>query len=519
MSYKSEMHSAKVQSSNLTEVLEGQISTSFKKIDLILMELQDQFSIDQVLTPKKSYTYNKLLLNHKNRLPEVLSIKAVDQDGEFIGDDLGFLAKSNLRDREYFQYLKNSNKDELKISRPVISKTTGKWVMVLARPILSKVGKFRGLILATIPLDFYREMFSAINIGPKGVITLYGFDHFVYARIPWSDEHFGKVIKLAPQIDDLVNGSNHSTSYLSSSRIDNVERIVTGRKIGNYHFTVLVGLAVKDFLYAWKLRTFIYIILILVLFSGFAFFLLNFLHSLELVEEQRKLAIQSAKLSSLGEMASGIAHEINNPLTIISALAMTIKRPTSEIESDKKLNDSLDKIIKTVDRIAKIIKGLRTFARDSFNDPAVAISIKHIIDSILDLCGERLKNNGIALRIIPFQDLIIECREVQIVQVIMNLLNNSLDALEDTNGKWIEIKITDMGDRVTIAISDSGKKIPEAIIQKMMQPFFTTKAVGKGTGLGLSISKGIIESHNGRFTIDSNAIHTTFIIELPKKSD
>ncbi|MDD4974066.1 MAG: ATP-binding protein [Bacteriovorax sp.] len=513
------MHNAEVNSYNLTEVLEEQVSTSFKKIDLILQGLQYHLSKEQVLSAKRSSAYNELLLIHKKRLSEVLSFNVVDQDGRFIGDDSGFLSKENISDREYFLYLKNGKKDELKISQPVISKTTHLRVVVLSRPILSSEGKFRGLILATIPLEYYQQMFSALKVGSRGLISLYGFDHFVYARIPWSEKLFGKVLKLAPQIDFLINGKNDVITYHFSSLIDGIERVLTARKLENYNFTVVVGLSPKDFLYAWKLRTFIYIGLIIILFSGFAFFLLNFLHSLELVEEQRKQAIQSAKLSSLGEMASGIAHEINNPLTIISAIASTLKRPRGENEVDHKLNNSLDKIIKTVDRIAKIIRGLHAFSRDSYNDPAVETTVQHIIDGTLELCKERLKNNEIDLRVLSFQDQNIQCREVQIAQVIMNLLNNSLDALEGSIDKWIQIEMTDLGDNVSIAVSDSGKKIPEAISEKMMQPFFTTKAVGKGTGLGLSISKGIIESHNGRFYLNHIAVHTTFIIELPKKNN
>lgn len=517
-SYKREMKNAEVQSRNLTEVLEEQVSSSYKKIDLSLQDLQDQFSKEETLTAKKSSTYNEWLLTHRKRLPEVLSFKAFDQDGEPLGDDLGFLSKDNIRDREYFQYLKTSGKDELKISKPLISKTAHISVMVLSRPILSKEGKFKGLILGTIPLDYYRKMFADLDIGSRGVITLYGFDHFVYARIPWSEEYFGKTITLSPMIDDLINGSKNLITYVFASPIDGIERVLTARRISDYRFTVVVGLALKDFLYAWKLRTLIYVILIVILFTVFASFLLRFLNSLELVEEQRKQAIQAAKLSSLGEMASGIAHEINNPLTIISTIAMTLKRPKGENDVDLKLNESLDKIIMTVDRIAKIIKGIRSFARDSYHDSAVVTSVQHLIDNTLELCNERLKNNKIDLRILPFQDQNIECREVQIVQVIMNLLNNSLDALEGSNDKWIEVKVIDQGSHISVAVTDSGKKIPEAVVQKIMQPFFTTKAIGKGTGLGLSISKGIIEAHKGRFYFDRAAPYTTFVMEFPKKS-
>lgn len=513
-SYQTELENAKINSRNITKVLEEQISGSFQKIDLTLLYLQDYFSKEADLTSEKSVIYNQLLLTHKNRLSEVLSIKVVDQNGEYIGDDLGFLSNATLSDREYFQYAKNTAKNELIISKPVISKSVHVWIVVLSRPILSKDGQFRGLIIATVPLSYFNGMFSALEISQGGVAVLYGFDHFVYGRVPVSEKYLGKSVNLNSQLD-LLKGDREFITLRSTSPIDGVDRILSAGKISNFKFIVVVGLAVKDILKEWKIRTIIYIVLIVILFLGFAFFLLNFLHSLELLEDQRKHAIQSAKLTSLGEMASGIAHEINNPLTIISAIATTMRRPLGKNEADDKLNSAIERILTTVDRIAKIIKGLRLFAKDSSNEPFVVTSIQQIIDTTLDLCYERLRINKIELQILPFNDQKIRCREEQIVQVLMNLLNNSVDALEHCSDKWIKIKITNFDNKTSIAVADSGKKIPEEVISKIMQPFFTTKEIGKGTGLGLSVSKGIIESHNGNFYLETKATHTTFIIELP----
>ena len=117
--------------------------------------------------------------------------------------------------------------------------------------------------------------------------------------------------------------------------------------------------------------------------------------------------------------------------------------------------------------------------------------------------------------------MIINCRSVEISQVLMNLLNNSRDALtmkdsKDPDDRWINIVVTDQGENVEINVMDNGNGIPHDVAEKIMQPFFTTKELGKGTGLGLSISRNIIESHKGRFFLDSNSQYTKFTIILPK---
>jgi signal transduction histidine kinase/Na+-transporting methylmalonyl-CoA/oxaloacetate decarboxylase gamma subunit len=513
-SYKSEMKSAEVQTSNLAQVLEEQISTSFKKIDIVLDVLQDEIA-DIPKSRASTALFNKLLLAHRLRLPEVLSIKIVDKEGEFLGDDTGVLSNTNLRDREYYQILKKSNIDEMIISKPVISKTMHFLVVVLARPILDSAGKFNGLILATIPVEHFRKIFISLNVGERGTIFLYGFDKILYALNPWSEKFIGKYKLLSHHLLELITSDRQSKIYRTISPLDGNDRIVTGRKIGHFPFVIGVGLSIQEFLYSWEIRTISYTLLVFYLLTTFCYFLLNFLVNLEELDEQRKQSIQSAKLSSLGEMASGIAHEINNPLTIISSLAMTLKKPKSVEKADIKLNESLDKMILTVERIAKIIRGLRSFSRDSFDDPMIPTSLKKIFECTMDLTQEKIKNRNILLTIKPFDDVLVECREIQIAQVLMNLISNSIDVLHDLETRWITIEVQNKDEKVFIFVSDSGIKIKDEVVAKIMQPFFTTKEIGKGTGLGLSISKGIIENHHGHFSYDHKATHTTFIIELP----
>ncbi|MBI3556955.1 MAG: GHKL domain-containing protein [Deltaproteobacteria bacterium] len=110
----------------------------------------------------------------------------------------------------------------------------------------------------------------------------------------------------------------------------------------------------------------------------------------------------------------------------------------------------------------------------------------------------------------------IECRDIQILTIIMNLVNNARDALEDQPEKWVRLHVTEENDFVEISVTDSGKGISRNIQEKIFQPFFTTKELGKGTGLGLSIAKGIVESHRGALYYDSFCANTRFIVRLPK---
>lgn len=226
--------------------------------------------------------------------------------------------------------------------------------------------------------------------------------------------------------------------------------------------------------------------------------------------------IQSSKMASLGEMASGIAHEINNPLTIIYSKANRLKRQVENDSIDKaKFVQEIGKIEETVRRIAKIIRGLRAFSRNSEQDPMSPTKISTILEDTLELCQERFKEHNIDLKVSFPIDIEIECRPAQISQVLMNLLSNAHDAVQNLEKKWVRMEASVIDSHIQITVIDSGLGIPESVVDRMMQPFFTTKEVGRGTGLGLSISKGISEEHQGTLKYDETAANTTFILNLP----
>lgn len=238
---------------------------------------------------------------------------------------------------------------------------------------------------------------------------------------------------------------------------------------------------------------------------------------IQLKAAQIKL-ISSSKMASLGEMAGGVAHEINNPLAIIDAkVQMMMRRANAGTIDLPKMVTDLNLIKTTSERIAKIVRGLRSFSRNSDGDPMEASQVLKILEETSALCKERFKNAGVELTLSCADDLMIECRSTQISQIFMNLLINSFDAIEKLSEKWIKIEVIKKEKSIELRAIDSGKGIPKEIIDKIMQPFFTTKEVGRGTGLGLSITKGIAESHHGQFSYDSSSLNTCFILELPMR--
>lgn len=243
----------------------------------------------------------------------------------------------------------------------------------------------------------------------------------------------------------------------------------------------------------------------------------HMVQSLALLDQVRAKALENSRLTSLGEMAGGIAHEINNPLTIIRGQAEILTKAQEEgtITAEEVLKRAR-KILALTDRASGIIRGLRNFARDGSGEEPGWHSASEIISESVALCREQFSLQNVELSVSIDTDAHIYCRALQTSQVVVDLLNNARHAAAGSDLKQVEIGFHLRGDQAVIVVSDSGSGIPPALRQRIFEPFFTTKEIGQGTGLGLSVSKGLMEAQGGDLSLDTDSPRTRFVMTFRK---
>jgi C4-dicarboxylate-specific signal transduction histidine kinase len=227
----------------------------------------------------------------------------------------------------------------------------------------------------------------------------------------------------------------------------------------------------------------------------------------------------SARMASLGMMAGGVAHEINNPLAIIHASAANLLR---QVKAEGAVPVEVivrtgQRIEQTANRIAKIIRSMRYLAREGSQDRLSLTPVARIVEEALEVCRERFREHSVNLFLPGIEPgLCVSCREVQIAQVVLNLLQNAYDAVMGQEGdRWIRLDVAVQDSSVVFSVIDNGPGIPPQLRTRIMEPFFTTKEVGKGTGLGLSISHKIVAEHGGKLELGEVGGHTCFSFGLP----
>jgi C4-dicarboxylate-specific signal transduction histidine kinase len=238
----------------------------------------------------------------------------------------------------------------------------------------------------------------------------------------------------------------------------------------------------------------------------------------ELREKQEQL-VQAGKLATLGELTTGVAHELNNPLNNIGLFvgnAIDLIELGMGDESQPRILQELSSAMQQVRKATEIISHLRTFGRAA-SVSREPISITQVIQNAISLMHEQLRLRQIEVELhYPPEDVIVVANAIQMEQVFLNLLTNARDAMVSVSHKIITITCTKNEYMVEIGFADTGPGIPAGLEKRIFDPFFTTKDVGAGTGLGLSITYGIIKEHQGSITVESPpGKGAQFLIQLP----
>jgi signal transduction histidine kinase len=232
----------------------------------------------------------------------------------------------------------------------------------------------------------------------------------------------------------------------------------------------------------------------------------------KLLEIERVKSFNAQKLSSLGLMAGGIAHEINNPLMIISGIGRLM---TKKSKGAGELKDLESKLQRSVKRIKNTIESLKSISRDGSTDSLTLFTGEELIKDVINISAGLIQDKNIDLSLDIEKDINIMGRLVELQQVLINLIYNAVDSIAEIDLKHIGIELKAIStSSVQISITDSGSGVDKSTLESIFDPFYTTKEIGKGTGLGLSVSRSIIERHNGIIYVSESDL-SKFIIELP----
>lgn len=502
-------------------VIKEAILSDFNNIDNTLLTIVSDILHDKRFL--KNPRIQELLSSRKKPLEQISTaeIRITDAKGIIIASSTKLDPKKPISnaDRDYFIKLKDGYLG-LAVSEPIFGKIRSKWLIFLGRGIFEpKTNKFLGAVYVSIELDFFSKFVKKIKQRSDDLFAVAIGDSLKFAyRAPASqDSQTGAPFKYHENLKPMISGQVDEITSVHESKVDQFKRLVSGARVGQLPIFILVGTNYTNATKIWMWNSMV--VGVISFLSLLMLFILGkrLVSYSDVILKQQEEIVESVKLRSLAAMAGSVSHEVGNPLTVISGNARRIEKIINSKSNDlEAIAQAITVINKSVERVRDILDSLKTLSGKASHQNSIedlGAIIKDSISNINDKISEHHVDISFELQ---RPDIKIKVNQVQMSQVLINCINNSVDAIANDSKKWIKITAKSNQDHVVIKIIDSGKGIPAGIVAKMMDPFFTTKDIGKGTGLGLGIAKKIIENFNGKFYYDQHCSNTTFVIELPK---
>jgi signal transduction histidine kinase/CheY-like chemotaxis protein len=507
-SHQRYLQEAEISTSNLAQSIEIDIAGVIGKIDIAILAAANEAARQFAGPEPDQKGLSSLIPALWAEIPELEGLRVADRHGRVRSESgLEPSGPVSIADRAYFTGPRDNPEKGLVISPPLRSPQTGKWVLILARRINFPDGSFAGVAYGTIALDYFRQLFSLFNLGQDGVIALLDGELAVIARYPEPGGAGSAVgAKVVSELGSARFRDNPRTgTYEAQSRFDNTRRIYSYRKISRHPMTIFVGQASSEFLAPWRKEGAVSIAMaaLFTLLTAFTAWMLHLKWTGErsAEEERSKLEIQllrSQKMESLGSLAGGVAHDMNNVLGAILGLA------SAHLETQPtggSAHRAFETICKAAVRGGKLMRGLLDFARKDLVE-VVKVDLNELIqDQVHLLERTTFARIELQLRLAPDVSPILGDAS-SIAHAFMNLCVNAVDAMPQ-GGTLILRTRNRPGAWVEVEVEDTGCGMPKEVMEKALDPFFTTKAQGKGTGLGLSLVYSTVKAHHGELEIHS----------------
>jgi signal transduction histidine kinase len=580
-----ELDRAEKSAANLASAFEEHLAISIGLLDDTLLAARSQDYI------RDSDKLRERLKVRPGLNDIALQVAVADRNGQIIASNFDLQGPVSIADRDHFRHFQNGSDDDLFISQPVLGRVSRQWTIQFVRRRIGPDGQFDGVIVISLTPDYLIRFYHSIDVGPSGQVTFAGLDGVVRAQINHGESSFGKTLS-----DSQLLRAATKSEIGSIRSSDGVRRLVAFKRVRGYPLFVAVGLAEDDVLVDSRREIFLWMAIAMagIMFLGvvgtltlrkirsqraFEDQIANHQRELEqlvvqrtarlsdeidkrthseqalresiaALKEAQRSALQASRMASVGQLAAGIAHEINTPAQYvgdnlqfigqnISSLLETIETeqrlarddpqanaPIGEAMSMAKIDflrgelpKAISESLEGIAQIAHIVTSMKDFSHPGTNAKVMA-DINQSLENTLIVSRNLWKHVAQIERRFDVSLPPVLCYPAEMNQVFLNLIVNAVHAIE-TSGKQIPgrivIETSHRGDSAIIRVSDNGTGIPEAIRDRIFDLFFTTKEVGQGTGQGLAICHSVVVGkHHGTIEIDSEEGEgATFTIKLP----
>ncbi len=540
---------AEIASQNITRILQQSIRDDIDVVDSVLQSTAAEYTHLNFI---EHLGYSKIQ-EHLEWQRSVLGtrvafLRITDKDGTIIFG-INPAESITIADREHFLTAKNDATPKLIITKPILGRLTGKWTIYFARRLNQPDGSFAGIVFAGYHLETIANIFSQVNIGPGGSIVLRSADLGLVSRYPdvaGSAADIGKAAKTPPQLRAaLTNGTKAGTVTLHSLT-DNAWRISSFAHVTPYPFIIIAGHGLEEILKPWYLE--VVGVCGLIVFVTFLLWLaaqrihkdaIRQIHHIdetrakeqaersnillqqrvnETINELRvkdQMLITQNRQATMGEMLNNIAHQWRQPLNglslLLSNLELTFK--------DNMLTEELfDKTALSADRLIQKMSTTIDDFRDFFSPDKIKTSFSALekISRTIEMVEASYRAYNIKITVAPGDDCTLYGFPNEYSHVLLNILGNSKEAIVATGVREgvVSIAYGKDGSAGVVTVQDNGGGISEDIIERVFEPYFTTKE--KGTGIGLYMSKMIIEHNmNGSIKLRNVENGCLFTIYVP----
>lgn len=509
---------------NLAKVLENEIAGKIQATDIALQAVIDEYRRQRTAGSIERDALDDQIARTRARLPEIQSIRLTDAQGRLrYGPGVGANEEVSVADRPHFRRLRDEPAAGLVMSRAQVSRVDGKWVMALGRRIDNEDGSFGGMAYASIALEHFARKFAAIDVGPRGAISLRHEDLSLLARYPGGPNIVPGERVVSAELERMVASQPQAGLYAAAVPADNILRTIAYRKVADYPLYILAGLSTEDYLANWRnqARTTAAMAALCYLIALSAAVLIYLAWKRQQFTIAFSRTVTDNLLQSnadLEQFAYSISHDMRQPLRVVAGHLQLLERGLKDrIDGDDRTN--LAFALDGARRMDAMIVSLLEYSRvGRLTQAKNWMDSRAALDEALGFLGPEIEASAATIDVSGEWPRIFASGD-ELTRLFQNLIGNALKYHDAQQQPRIEIASGTTGTHWRVCVRDNGIGIDPGQIDRLFQFFsrLQSRARFDGTGMGLALCRKIVAHHDGHIWAESagEGHGSRFCFEIP----